>query len=142
MAVNYPFHPAGADPGTPEKKWPAARATGPEKLSLLELDAIRARAYMARIDLKADAPAPGEGVEVHARVEPGALEEVLATVLGRYEPETRSDTSFLMVPSVSETPLLESPSTKARPLREEGRPRCRSPASGDGFTLPRAPRTS
>src|SRR4029077_2913364 len=48
---------------------------------------IRARAFLARLDLKADALPTRQGVEVHARVESGAVEEILTPVLCGNEPE-------------------------------------------------------
>src|SRR4029077_18615556 len=65
-----------------------ARATGSRKLQLRQLDSVRAWAFLARLDLKADPLATGQRVEVHRRIEPGPVKEILPTVLGRNEPET------------------------------------------------------
>src|SRR5712692_103820 len=71
-----------------QTKRPAATATGLYRSAQLrELDAIRARALLARLDLKADALATGERVEVHARVESGSVEEILPPVLCGNEPK-------------------------------------------------------
>src|SRR5260370_3478520 len=50
-------------------------------------EAIRGRAFLTRLDLKADALSARQRVEVHARVETGTVEEILLPVVGGDDPE-------------------------------------------------------
>src|SRR5258708_6099366 len=79
-----------------QRKRPAAKATGLSRSAQLrKLDAIRAWAFLTRLDLKADALTARQRVEVDARVETGAVEEVLLPVLGGDEPEPAVGYQFL-----------------------------------------------
>src|SRR5713101_6927989 len=73
----------------------AGRPGDAGKVQLRKLDAIRARALLARLDLKADTLSAGQRVEVHARVESGAVVEILPTILGGDEPEPAVGYKFL-----------------------------------------------
>src|SRR6266568_1232574 len=98
----------------------------PQPLQLRKLDAIRARAFLARLDLKADALSAGQGVEVHARVETGAVEEILAPVLcGDHRPTSGDE---LTLPRVrrAQTGALEA--VRKRLKGRGGRPPAAWPA--------------
>src|ERR1700693_1828040 len=70
-----------------ETRLPEGRA-GLQKCQLRELDSVRARALLARLDLEAHPLAPRQRVEVHGRIEASPVEEILPPVLGRDEPES------------------------------------------------------
>src|SRR5438105_15500881 len=91
-------------------KRPVAAATGLSKSLLLrELDPVGARTLLARLDLERHALAARERIEVHGRVKPCPMEEVLLPVLSRDEAEPAvRDQLFYGPCGHRQTPLLEN----------------------------------
>src|SRR5438874_2336392 len=87
----------------------APTARPQQKISSSEPDAIRARSFLARLDLEVDALATRQRIEVDARVQAASVEEVLLSILGRDEAEATVGDQLLDGPSRHPpTPLLES----------------------------------
>src|SRR5579864_7003259 len=109
----------------PEMKKPAGcRLISP----LGELDAVGSRTLLAWLDFEADALAARQGVEIHARVEAGTVEEVLPSVLGGDEAEP-SVGDQLLDGACRHLPYSSSrkSATNARVLSRRYRPRRTSP---------------
>jgi len=62
-------------------------ATGNLEGLLSQLDSICAGAFLARLDLEGDPLTARQRVEVHRRIQPGAVEEILPSVLSGNESE-------------------------------------------------------
>src|SRR5690348_12330590 len=103
------------------KKRPVAPATGRgDPRDLRELDPVRPRPFLARLDLERNSLAAGERVEVDARVETGAVEEVLLAVLRRDEAEPTVGDELLDGPCRHRrNPPSRKQAANARVLREE-----------------------
>src|ERR1700736_4419871 len=90
-----------------------------------ELDAVCAWAFLARLDLEADALASGERVEVNAWVEARAVKEIFAPVLRRDEPKPAVGDQLLdCACRHRDTPLLERKCReRSGPFEKNRRPR-------------------
>jgi hypothetical protein len=85
-----------------ENERPAVEA-GRSRAGLGGVNAVRARALRALLDLELDLLPAGQTVEVEREVEAAAMEEVLFASSAEMKPKPRSATTFLMIPVVTWT---------------------------------------